>query len=67
MTQSHPSRTWFITGASTGFGRHLAEEVLKAGGNVIATARNPEQVADFEQPAQLQVELAQLGIQAHKN
>ena len=41
-------RTWFITGASTGFGRYLAEEVLKAGGNVIATARNPGQVADFE-------------------
>jgi NAD(P)-dependent dehydrogenase (short-subunit alcohol dehydrogenase family) len=41
-------RTWFITGASTGFGRFLAEEVLKAGGNVIATARNPEHVADLE-------------------
>ena len=49
MTKKHPSRTWFITGASTGFGRHLAEEVLKAGGNVIATARKPDQVADFEQ------------------
>ena len=49
MSQIHPTRTWFITGASTGFGRHLAEEVLKAGGNVIATARNPDQVADFEQ------------------
>jgi len=41
-------RTWFITGASTGFGRLLAEEVLKAGGKVIATARNLEKVADLE-------------------
>jgi NAD(P)-dependent dehydrogenase (short-subunit alcohol dehydrogenase family) len=41
-------RTWFITGASTGFGRVLAEEVLKAGGKVIATARNRDKVADLE-------------------
>ena len=41
-------RTWFITGASTGFGRVLAEEVLKAGGKVIATARDRDKVADLE-------------------
>ena len=41
-------RTWFITGASTGFGRVLAEEVLKAGGKVVATARNRDKVADLE-------------------
>lgn len=40
-------KVWFITGASTGFGRLLAEEVLKSGGRVIATARKPEQVADL--------------------
>ena len=40
-------KVWFITGASTGFGRLLAEEVLKAGGRVIATARKVEQIADF--------------------
>jgi NAD(P)-dependent dehydrogenase (short-subunit alcohol dehydrogenase family) len=42
-------RTWFITGASTGFGRLLAEEVLKAGGKVVATARKLDKVADLEQ------------------
>jgi NAD(P)-dependent dehydrogenase (short-subunit alcohol dehydrogenase family) len=42
-------RTWFITGASTGFGRLLAEEVLKGGGKVIATARNLDKVSDLEQ------------------
>jgi NADP-dependent 3-hydroxy acid dehydrogenase YdfG len=40
--------TWFITGASTGFGRLLAEEVLKTGGKVVATARNRDKVADLE-------------------
>jgi len=47
MTQSN-QRVWFITGASTGFGRLLAEEVLKASGKVIATARNVDKVKDLE-------------------
>src|SRR5271156_1503962 len=47
MTQSI-QRVWFVTGASTGFGRLLAEEVLKAGGKVVATARKIEKVADLE-------------------
>ena len=42
-------KVWFITGASTGFGRLLAEEVLKAGGKVVATARKLDKVADFEE------------------
>ena len=46
---SHEGKVWFITGTSTGFGRLLAEEVLKAGGRVIATARKPEQIADLVQ------------------
>ena len=41
-------KVWFITGASTGFGRLLAEQVLRAGGRVIATARKPEQITDLE-------------------
>jgi NAD(P)-dependent dehydrogenase (short-subunit alcohol dehydrogenase family) len=47
MTQSN-QRVWFITGASTGFGRLLAEEVLKSGGKVVATARKLDKVADLE-------------------
>jgi NAD(P)-dependent dehydrogenase (short-subunit alcohol dehydrogenase family) len=34
-------RVWFITGASTGFGRSLALEALARGGRVAATARDP--------------------------
>jgi short-subunit dehydrogenase len=49
MITSPTPRTWFITGASTGFGRLLAEEVLKSGGKVIATARNLNKVCDLEE------------------
>lgn len=49
MTQNIPGRVWFITGCSTGFGRLLAEEVLRSGGKVVATARKREQIAELEQ------------------
>src|SRR4051812_7357273 len=39
---STPSaKTWFITGASSGFGTAFAEHALERGDNVVATARNP--------------------------
>ncbi|HEY2039933.1 MAG TPA: oxidoreductase [Edaphobacter sp.] len=49
MAGSIEPRTWVITGSSTGFGRLLAEEVLKTGDHVVATARKVEQVSDLEQ------------------
>jgi NAD(P)-dependent dehydrogenase (short-subunit alcohol dehydrogenase family) len=45
-SQNDGSRVWFITGCSTGFGRVLAELLLKRGERVVATARNPQQVQD---------------------
>ena len=36
------TKTWFITGASKGFGREWAEAALERGDNVAATARNSE-------------------------
>src|SRR5207302_764469 len=49
-TQYHPSarcgrntpmsKTWFITGASRGFGRSWTEAALRRGDNVAATARD---------------------------
>ena len=38
---------WFITGCSTGFGRHLAAHLLEQGTRVAVTARRPEDVADL--------------------
>jgi NAD(P)-dependent dehydrogenase (short-subunit alcohol dehydrogenase family) len=41
------ARVWFITGSSTGFGRVLAEILLKRGERVAVTARNPDQIQDL--------------------
>ncbi|MFF8309082.1 oxidoreductase [Streptomyces lydicus] len=38
--------TWFITGASRGFGLEIARQALERGDNVVATARNPKGVQD---------------------
>ena len=38
---------WFVTGCSTGFGRELAKQLLARGNAVVATARNPETLAEF--------------------
>lgn len=52
-------RTWFITGASRGFGILIAERALRAGDAVIATARNPQDITDRlgDQPNLLAVRL----------
>ncbi|MEM9013421.1 MAG: oxidoreductase [Pseudomonadota bacterium] len=42
------TKTFFITGVSSGIGRALAEAVLSAGGRVAGTLRKPEQAAEFE-------------------
>ncbi|MFN0125571.1 MAG: oxidoreductase [Verrucomicrobiales bacterium] len=42
------TKTWFITGCSSGFGRALAEAALAAGHRVIATARDLRRIADLE-------------------
>src|SRR5258706_1837974 len=47
MEERPMARTWLITGASRGFGRHLTEAVLEAGDQVVATARRPEQLDDL--------------------
>jgi NAD(P)-dependent dehydrogenase (short-subunit alcohol dehydrogenase family) len=40
-------KTWFLTGASTGIGRLVTEQLLAAGHRVAATARRPETLADL--------------------
>jgi NAD(P)-dependent dehydrogenase (short-subunit alcohol dehydrogenase family) len=41
------SRTWLITGCSTGLGRSLAEAVLAHGDNAVVTARDVAKVEDL--------------------
>lgn len=41
------SKTWLVTGCSTGFGRALAEALLERGDEVAATARNPAAIANL--------------------
>jgi NAD(P)-dependent dehydrogenase (short-subunit alcohol dehydrogenase family) len=41
------SETWFVTGASRGFGRELTGQLLARGHRVAATLRRPEQLDDL--------------------
>ena len=47
MPESSPSRVWFITGCSSGFGLLLAHELLRRGDRVIATARDASRLDDL--------------------
>lgn len=42
---------WFITGASSGLGRNLTEQLLRRGDRVAATARRPETLDDLRADA----------------
>ena len=55
-TTTQKDKVWFITGASTGFGRLLAEHLLTLGASVVATARNVEQLSALQalDPAHVQ-------------
>jgi NAD(P)-dependent dehydrogenase (short-subunit alcohol dehydrogenase family) len=41
------TKTWFITGASSGFGRAMTERLLERGDRVAATARKPERLSEL--------------------
>lgn len=41
-------RTWFITGVNSGFGRHMAEQLLARGDRVAGTVRNLDSMADLK-------------------
>ncbi len=48
-------RVWLITGASSGFGRALANAALSRGDSVVAAARSTEALEDLSPPERVQV------------
>ena len=55
-------RTWLITGVSSGFGRHLTEQLLQRGDKVIVTVRDTSKVRDLVEryPDAFHVEVLEL-------
>ena len=54
--------TWFITGASRGFGRAVALEALRRGDRVVATARSLDALQDLATLDPERVAIAQLDV-----
>jgi NAD(P)-dependent dehydrogenase (short-subunit alcohol dehydrogenase family) len=52
--------TWMVTGTSTGFGRAIAEAARDAGHDVIATARNLDDIAELPGVRPVRLDLADL-------
>jgi NADP-dependent 3-hydroxy acid dehydrogenase YdfG len=51
------SPVWFITAASSGFGKYTALEALKRGHRVIATARNSNKIGDLKEAGAVTMDL----------
>lgn len=56
------ARTWLVTGSSRGFGRALCERILETGDNLLATARDPAQLASLAGIRQDQLAIARLDV-----
>ena len=55
-------KTWFVTGASAGFGKAIVREVIARGGNAVAAARNPDDIADLVSEAPERVQAVKLYV-----
>lgn len=55
MTSQTP--VWFITAASSGFGKYMALEALSRGHKVIASARSTSRIADLKEKGAVTVAL----------
>jgi NAD(P)-dependent dehydrogenase (short-subunit alcohol dehydrogenase family) len=56
--------TWFITGASSGFGLAFTQYALARGYNVVATARNLAKLEQIEAPSSSQLLIHKLDVTA---
>jgi NAD(P)-dependent dehydrogenase (short-subunit alcohol dehydrogenase family) len=52
---AHEGKVWFITGASSGFGYALAEQLIASGERVVVTARRASALAPLSAPADARV------------
>lgn len=55
-------KVWFITGASSGFGRALAEQVIARGDRVVVAARNIDPLRELAAPAEDRVLAVRLDV-----
>ncbi|MBS7542439.1 SDR family oxidoreductase [Ancylobacter oerskovii] len=55
-------KTWFITGATSGLGLEMAQQLLADGHMVIATARRPEALARLRQDHSSRLDIVQLDL-----
>lgn len=51
------TRTWFITGCSSGFGHEITKQALAMGDNVVATSRDATKLEDLKQLSALTLSL----------
>lgn len=58
-------KVWFITGSSRGLGRSLTAAVLAKGDQVVATARNPDQLNDLVEKYPDQIFPVALDVTVH--
>jgi NAD(P)-dependent dehydrogenase (short-subunit alcohol dehydrogenase family) len=62
MAFSSSNRVWLITGCSSGFGQAFAQAVIVHGDQLVATARNVEQIATLESAHPDQVRVLALDV-----
>ncbi|SON55256.1 D-beta-hydroxybutyrate dehydrogenase [Hartmannibacter diazotrophicus] len=55
-------KTWFITGATSGLGLEMAQQLLAEGHTVVATARRPEALAQLRQDHSAHLDVVQLDL-----
>jgi NAD(P)-dependent dehydrogenase (short-subunit alcohol dehydrogenase family) len=55
-------KTWFITGATSGLGLEMAQQLLAGGHKVIATARRPEALTQLRQDHPTRLDVVQLDL-----
>ncbi|KAB2371015.1 oxidoreductase [Actinomadura montaniterrae] len=64
-TENGTGRVWLITGATSGFGRAIAEAALAAGDTVVAAARRPQALDDLAERYPGRVNAVALDVTDH--